>query len=125
MSEWFDLVFALLYFNLKSTIPGIPPKPPRPKGDAPTSGAGVGVAVVVVVVPAAAVVDVVAALDAEEDAPPEGAAPPCLITRWMVIPSLMLWDPRFSESFKIFPAKMRHRFSIGALLNFADMASLN
>ena len=109
---------------MQSIIPGIPPKPPRPKGDAPTSGAGAGAAGVVVVVPAVDVA-VVVALDADEDAPPEGAAPPCLITKWIVIPSLMLWDPRFSESFKIFPAKMRHRFSIGALLNFADMASLN
>ena len=68
------------------------------------------------------------------------AAPPCLITRWTVIPSwnitmrycqaclactFTLWEESDSWSFIILPAKMRQRFSTGAPENFAEMASLN
>ena len=108
-------------------MPAIPPNPPSPKGDWPTlggEGAEFGVDEVVVadgVDPAAA--DVVVA--EEEEPAAELAAPPCLMTRWIVIPSLMLWLLKFSVSFKIFPAKIRQRFSIGALLNLRDIASLN
>jgi hypothetical protein len=47
------------------------------------------------------------------------------MTRWTVMPSLTLWVARLSWSFMIFPAKMRQRFSTGAELNFAEIASLN
>ena len=110
--------------KVKLVLPGIPPNPPSPNGEAATSGAGAGDGVD----PAIVVVVVDVAVLADEDAvpaPEEEAAPPCLITRWIVIPSLMLCDPRFSESFRILPAKMRHKFSMGALLNLTDMASLN
>ena len=112
-------------------MPAMPPKPPSPKGDCPTLGGGgaeFGDEEVVVVedglAPAAAVVVEAAAAGAPEE-PEAVAAPPCLMTRWIVIPSLMLWLLRFSVSFSIFPANIRQRFSMGALLNLIDMASLN
>ena len=69
--------------------PGIPPNPPRPKGEAFTSGGGAGVGVVVGAAPADGADVVDGALDDEEDEAAE-AAPPCLITKCIVIPSLML-----------------------------------
>ena len=66
-----------------------------------------------------------AAADAPDEPGAVEAAPPCFMTRWIVIPSLMLWLLRFSVSFNIFPANIRQRFSMGALLNLLDMASLN
>lgn len=78
-----------------------PPKEPIPNGVAPTS----------------MLVRVGAALFAES-----GAV--VLITRWTVRPSFMLWFDKFSWSFIILPAKIKHNCS-GKALNFLATASLN
>ena len=102
--------------------PGIPPKPPRPKGEAPMSagaacGGGGG---------EAAAPDEDGGGEAAAAAGLDPAAPAdCLMTRWTVMPSLTLWEVRVSVSFMILPAKMRQRFSRGALPNLLEMACLN
>ena len=50
--------------------------------------------------------------------------PPVLMTRWMVMPSLMEWVARLSWSLRILPAKMRQSWATGAE-NSAETFSLN
>jgi hypothetical protein len=99
--------------------PGMPPKPPMPKGEAPISAGAGGKGA------AAGEAAGGGEVAAPEPPPPAAAAADCLMTRWTVIPSLTLWEESVSVSFMILPAKMRQRFSTGALPNLLEIACLN